>query len=60
MSPTSYSYKQVSHAATLETQLVQVDASVTNTIVLEEFGGDPCDTALLPLYANHVVKYVWN
>lgn len=47
----------MSHVAAPEVPLVQVDVSADNP---EEFGGGLYDISMLPLYADHVARHVWD
>lgn len=37
---------------------IQVDASIVDATILEEFGGDPYDLSILSLYLDHAAKHV--
>lgn len=60
----SSSLRQVSLVAALEAPPIHIDPPAIDVTVLdvvpEVFGRVPYDMSVLPLYANHVARHVWD
>lgn len=64
MSPNLSSQRHMSPATVLEAPKLHfyqpsIDAGI-HDVNLEVFGGGPYETSLLPLYANHPARHVWD